>query len=85
MYIVLPLSIIQNKETVTIEHQVFKYSVSSCNIVMDLFSHLGMVCDTLLLESKADSVDICIYINNKTVQYKYKVSVCGQHTVVYGV
>ena len=35
-----------------------------------------MVFDPLLLESKADSVDICIYINNKTVQYKYKDSVC---------
>lgn len=32
-----------------------------------------MVFDTLLSESKADSVDICI--NNKTVQYKYKDSV----------
>lgn len=40
------------------------------------FFHLGMVFDTLLSESKADSVDICIHINNKTVQYKYKDSVC---------
>lgn len=32
--------------------------------------------DTLLSESKAESVDICIHINNKTVQYKYKDSVC---------
>lgn len=31
---------------------------------------------TLLSESKADSVDICIHINNKIVQYKYKDSVC---------
>lgn len=35
-----------------------------------------MIFDTLLLESKADSVDICSHINNKTVQYKYKDSVC---------
>lgn len=35
-----------------------------------------MIFDTLLLESKADSVDICSHINNKTVQYKYKNSVC---------
>lgn len=35
-----------------------------------------MVFDTLILESKANSVDICIHINNKIVQYKYKDSVC---------
>lgn len=35
-----------------------------------------MIFDTLLFESKADSVDICSHINNKTVQYKYKDSVC---------
>lgn len=35
-----------------------------------------MVFDTLLLESKADSVNIYSHINNKTVQYKYKDSVC---------
>lgn len=49
-----------------------------------------MIFDTLLLESKADSVNICSHINNKTVQYKYKdsVCVCGrvciQRTVVNG-
>lgn len=31
-----------------------------------------MVFDTLISESKANSVDICIHINNKIVQYKYK-------------
>lgn len=35
-----------------------------------------MIFDTLRLESKADSVDICTHINNKTVQYKYKNSAC---------
>lgn len=35
-----------------------------------------MVFDTLISESKANSVDICIHINNKIVQYKYKDSVC---------
>lgn len=35
-----------------------------------------MVLDTLLSESKANSVDICIHINTKIVQYKYKDSVC---------
>lgn len=35
-----------------------------------------MVFDALLSESKADSVDICVHINNKIVQYKYKDSVC---------
>lgn len=34
-----------------------------------------MVFDTLISESKANSVDICVHINNKIVQYKYKDSV----------
>lgn len=39
--------------------------------------HHGMVSDTLISESKANSVDICIHINNKIVQYKYKDFVCA--------
>lgn len=62
-------------ETVTVELQPLRSPVSGCNTDMELFPPWHGV-DTLILESKANSVDICIHINNKIVQYKYKDSVC---------
>lgn len=66
-----------NEERQSLENsaiQMFDERLQHRNVAF--FSHLGMVFDTLLSESKADSVDICIHINNKTVLYKYKDSVC---------
>lgn len=62
----------KGRETLTVKP--FRSPVSGWNKEMLVFPppHLGMVFDTLISESKANSVDICIHINNKIVQYKYK-------------